>query len=92
MPIVFVQIVDPVGSGMVASLAHPGGNATGFSTIDYGACGKWLKLLKEIAPDVERVAVFGDHTTSKGFRPVGRNPGVGTIIPGGIPAHQHTRR
>jgi putative tryptophan/tyrosine transport system substrate-binding protein len=67
VPIVFVQIVDPVGSGMVASLAHPGGNATGFSTIDYGACGKWLKLLKKIAPDVERVAVFGDHTTSAGF-------------------------
>jgi putative tryptophan/tyrosine transport system substrate-binding protein len=67
MPIVFVQVVDPVGSGLVASIAHPGGNATGFSTIDYGVSEKWLELLKEIARDVERVAVLGDHTTSAGI-------------------------
>jgi putative tryptophan/tyrosine transport system substrate-binding protein len=67
VPIVFVQIVDPLGSGAVASLAHPGGNATGFSTIDYGICGKWLELLREIAPNVERVAVLRDHTTAAGF-------------------------
>jgi putative ABC transport system substrate-binding protein len=67
MPIVFVQVVDPVGSGIVASLAHPGGNVTGFSSIDYGISGKWLKLLKEIAPNVERVAVLRDYATSAGI-------------------------
>jgi putative ABC transport system substrate-binding protein len=50
VPIVFANVIDPVGAGFVASLARPGGNATGFTTSEYGISGKWLELLKEIAP------------------------------------------
>ena len=64
MPIVFVQVIDPVGAGLVESLARPGGNATGFTTVDYGMSGKWLELLKEIAPGVTRVAVLRDATAT----------------------------
>jgi putative ABC transport system substrate-binding protein len=60
VPIVFVMTTDPVGAGYVASLARPGANITGFSGIDFGMSGKWLELLKEIAPGVERVAVLRD--------------------------------
>src|SRR5262244_3780594 len=60
VPIVFVQVPDPVGAGLVASLARPGGNATGFLTFEYGMSGKWVELLKEIAPGVRRVAVLRD--------------------------------
>ena len=56
IPIVFAVVVDPVGSGFVATLAHPGGNVTGFITIEPMMAGKWLELLKEIAPAVNRVA------------------------------------
>jgi ABC-type uncharacterized transport system substrate-binding protein len=58
VPIVFANIVDPVGSGYVASLARPGGNATGFMSVEYGLSAKWLELLKHIAPRVTRVAVL----------------------------------
>jgi len=58
VPIVFANITDPVGSGLVATLARPGGNATGFSAGEFGFGGKWLELLKEIAPRVTRVAVL----------------------------------
>jgi putative ABC transport system substrate-binding protein len=67
VPIVFVQISDPVGAGYVASLARPGGNVTGFANIEYGMTGKWLELLKEIAPGVTRAAVLRDATTSTGI-------------------------
>jgi putative ABC transport system substrate-binding protein len=60
VPIVFVTTVDPVGSGLVASLARPGGNATGFIAYEFSIAGKWLELLKEIAPRVTRVAVLRD--------------------------------
>ena len=60
VPIVFVLVVDPVGAGFVESLARPGGNATGFTVFEYGLSGKWLELLKEIAPGVTRVAVLRD--------------------------------
>jgi putative ABC transport system substrate-binding protein len=60
VPIVFAQGVDPVGSSQVESLARPGGNTTGFTQIDYSLAGKWLELLKEIAPKVARVAVLRD--------------------------------
>ena len=60
IPIVFVTVVDPVGSGFVASLAHPGGNATGFTIYEFSMSGKWLELLKEIAPGVTRAAVLRD--------------------------------
>jgi ABC-type uncharacterized transport system substrate-binding protein len=60
VPIVFAGVTDPVGGGLVASLARPGGNATGFVTSEFGFAGKWLELLKEIAPRVTRVAVLRD--------------------------------
>jgi putative ABC transport system substrate-binding protein len=58
IPIVFVQGVDPVGTGYVASLARPGGNTTGFTQFEYTLSGKWLQLLKEVAPDMARAAVL----------------------------------
>jgi putative ABC transport system substrate-binding protein len=67
VPIVFVGLVDPVGAGYVASLAHPGGNATGFTSFEYGMSAKWLELLKQIAPAVTRVAVLRDPTITAGI-------------------------
>src|SRR5262249_7451926 len=64
VPIVFVNVGDPVGGGFVESLARPGGNATGFSFTEYGMGGKWLELLKEIAPGLTRVAVLRDRRRS----------------------------
>jgi putative ABC transport system substrate-binding protein len=66
VPIVFVTVIDPVGGGWVASLAHPGGNATGFASHDFSLSGKWLELLKEIAPRVTRVAVIRDPSVPAG--------------------------
>src|SRR6516225_9077314 len=60
LPIVFPVVVDPVGAGYVESLARPGGNVTGFMNFEYGASGKWLELLKEVAPTLTRVAVLRD--------------------------------
>jgi putative ABC transport system substrate-binding protein len=60
IPIVFVQVIDPVSAGFVANLARPGGNATGFTVFELGISGKWLELLKEIAPRVTRAAVIRD--------------------------------
>ena len=60
VPIVFAAVIDPVGAGFVASLAQPGGNITGFSAFEYSLSGKWLELLKEIAPNLTRVAVLRD--------------------------------
>ena len=62
VPIVFVGVVDPVGAGLVASLARPGGNTTGFISFEYGMSAKWLELLKEINPRVTRAAVVRDPT------------------------------
>src|SRR5260370_27002847 len=69
--IVFAQIVDPVGSGLVASLARPGGNVTGFTVFEFGMSGKWVELLKEIAPGVKRVAVLRDVGSSSGIGQLG---------------------
>ena len=66
VPIVFPVVGDPVGAGFVDSLARPGGNATGFMTFEYSISGKWLELLKEIAPGVTRVAVLRDATQGSG--------------------------
>ncbi|MFZ2082709.1 MAG: ABC transporter substrate-binding protein [Xanthobacteraceae bacterium] len=66
VPIVFPIIADPVAGGFVDSLARPGGNATGFMLFEYSISGKWLELLKQIAPDVTRVAVLGDPDTPTG--------------------------
>jgi ABC-type uncharacterized transport system substrate-binding protein len=66
VPIVFPTVVDPVGAGLIDSLARPGGNATGFLLFEYSLAGKWLGLLREIAPGVTRVAVLRDITTQSG--------------------------
>jgi len=71
LPIVFVNVSDPVGAGYVASLARPGGNVTGFTFVEYGMGGKWLELLKEIAPRVTRVAILRDPTLAVGIGQLG---------------------
>ena len=88
IPIVFAQVVDPVGAGFVASLAHPGGNITGFAGFEFAIGAKWLQLLKEIAPSVNRVAAVYDPVTpaATGFLPLidaaGRSAGVDVFIHG----------
>jgi len=67
VPIVFVTVIDPVGAGFVASLAKPGGNATGFTIYEYSMSGKWLELLKEISPRVTRAAVLRDPALASGI-------------------------
>jgi putative tryptophan/tyrosine transport system substrate-binding protein len=67
IPIVFAIVPDPVGAGYVDSLAHPGGNATGFINFEYGIGAKWLELLKEIAPGVKRAAILRDPAISAGI-------------------------
>jgi putative ABC transport system substrate-binding protein len=67
LPIVFAQTMDPVGAGFVASLARPGGNATGFTQVEFGMSGKWLELLKQIAPRVTRAAVIRDPSEPAGM-------------------------
>jgi putative tryptophan/tyrosine transport system substrate-binding protein len=67
VPIVFAGVTDPVGAGYVDSLARPGGNVTGFSLFEYGIAGKWLELLKQIAPAVTRAAVMRDPTILLGI-------------------------
>ncbi len=90
IPIVFVYVADPVGQGFVQSLARPGGNITGFSSFDPALMGKWLQLLKEVAPDLTRVAaIFNPDTTpyaffSRDFAPAGTSLGV-TVTP--APVH-----
>jgi putative tryptophan/tyrosine transport system substrate-binding protein len=79
IPIVFVNVVDPVGAGFVTSLARPGGNTTGFTAFEYGISGKWLELLKEIAPGVTRVAVLRDPGTVSG---IGQFAAIQSMAPG----------
>ena len=67
VPIVFPIVADPVGAGFVESLARPGGNATGFMNIEFGMGGKWLELLKEIAPNVTRAAIIRDTANPSGI-------------------------
>ncbi len=67
VPIVFANVIDPVGAGFVASLARPGGNTTGFSAFEYSLSGKWLELLKELAPNVTRAAVLRDPSLAAGI-------------------------
>jgi ABC-type uncharacterized transport system substrate-binding protein len=78
VPIVFVSVIDPVGAGFVASLAQPGGNATGFTIFEYSMSGKWLEVLKEIAPRVTRAAVIRD---SSQFSGVGMLAAIQAIAP-----------
>ena len=67
IPIVFVNVADPVGAGYVQTLARPGGNATGFTNFEYSMSGKWLELLKQIAPRVTRAAVLRDSRAAAGI-------------------------
>jgi putative tryptophan/tyrosine transport system substrate-binding protein len=67
VPIVFTIVTDPVGTGLIDGLSRPGGNATGFMMFEYSLCGKWLALLKEIAPGVARAAVLRDPAIASGI-------------------------
>jgi putative ABC transport system substrate-binding protein len=78
VPIVFLNITDPVGAGYVASLARPGGNATGFMDMEYGLSGKWLELLKQIAPRISRVAVLRDRAVDAG---IGQFAAIQSVAP-----------
>jgi ABC-type uncharacterized transport system substrate-binding protein len=80
VPIVFVNVADPVGAGFVDSLARPGGNATGFMLYEYGLSGKWLELLKEIAPRVTRVAVIRDARQISGGGQLGAIQAVAPLF------------
>jgi putative ABC transport system substrate-binding protein len=67
VPVVFIAAVDPVGAGFVESLAHPGGNATGFMQFDYSLSGKWLEMLKQVAPMITRAGVIRDAAVTSGI-------------------------
>jgi putative tryptophan/tyrosine transport system substrate-binding protein len=78
IPIVFVSVTDPVLRGLVASLSRPGGNTTGFAQFEFGISGKWLELLKQIAPRLTRVAVIRDPAQFSG---VGQMASIATVAP-----------
>jgi putative ABC transport system substrate-binding protein len=78
VPIVFVLVPDPVGAGFVDSLARPGGNASGFLSFEYGLSGKWLALLKEIAPNVTRAGVIRDPAITAG---IGQFAAIQSVAP-----------
>ena len=78
VPIVFTAVADPVGAGFVDSLARPGGNATGFISLEYGLSAKWVELLKEIAPGTTRAAVLRDPTITAG---IGQFAAIQTAAP-----------
>ena len=78
VPIVFASVIDPVGAGIVETLARPGGNATGFTVFEYGIGGKWLELLKEIAPAVTRAAIIRDPAIPAG---IGQFAAIQSVAP-----------
>jgi len=78
VPIVFANVTDPVGAGLVESLARPGGNATGFTLFEYSTSGKWLELLKQIAPGLTRVAVLRDPDSATG---IGQFAAIQSVAP-----------
>jgi putative ABC transport system substrate-binding protein len=80
VPIVFPVVVDPVGAGYVENLARPGGNVTGFMNFEYGASGKWLELLKEVAPTLTRVAVLRDPANPYQIAQFGAMQAVGPSL------------
>jgi putative ABC transport system substrate-binding protein len=78
VPIVFALVADPVGAGFIESLAQPGGNITGFTSYEYGLSGKWLELLKEIAPRLTRAAVLRDANVVSG---IGQFAAIQSVAP-----------
>ena len=80
IPIVFVSVSDPIAGGFVASLAKPGGNATGFTSTDYGMSGKWMELLKQIAPHITRVGVMRDPDQVSGGGQLGAIQAVAPLL------------
>jgi putative ABC transport system substrate-binding protein len=80
IPVVFAQVVDPVSSGFVESLARPGGNMTGFTSVDYSIGGKWLETLKAIAPRTTNVGVLRDPTLPAGSGQLGAIQGVAGVF------------
>jgi putative tryptophan/tyrosine transport system substrate-binding protein len=91
IPIVFTTVADPVGAGYVDSLARPGGNATGFTNFEYAIAGKWLELLKEIVPNVKRVAVLRESAIVAGPAQFGRNPDHRAVTWRGVAPGRCTR-
>jgi putative tryptophan/tyrosine transport system substrate-binding protein len=81
VPIVFVGVIDPVGSGLIASMSRPGGNATGFVLFEYALAAKWLQLLKEVAPGVTRAAVLREQNSTTG---IGQFAAIQTVAPIGL--------
>jgi putative ABC transport system substrate-binding protein len=92
VPIVFVNVPDPVGAGYVESMARPGGNATGFILFEYGISGKWLELLKQIAPGVTRAAVIRDPGITAGIGQFGAIQSAAPSLGAGGEPGQRARR
>jgi putative ABC transport system substrate-binding protein len=92
LPIVFVQVVDPVASGFIASLGKPGGNITGFTIYEYGMSAKWLEILKEIAPRVTRVWNRTRSCQHRRHRPVWRYPICGAVTRNAVEPNQLGQR
>ena len=80
VPIVFNIVVDPIGSGLVDSLARPGGNITGFMLYEYSLSGKWLEVLKQIAPRITRAAVLRDQSNPAGIAQFGTIQGLAASL------------
>jgi putative ABC transport system substrate-binding protein len=81
VPIVFAQSIDPIGSGLISSMARPSSNATGFTVFDYSISAKWMELLKEIAPHTARVAVLRDARNASG---IGQFAAIQSVAPSGL--------
>jgi putative ABC transport system substrate-binding protein len=81
VPIVFAGVIDPVGAGLIKSLARPGGNATGFTAFEYAIAAKWLEVLKEIAPSMTRAAVLRDSAIAAG---IGQFAAIQAVAPIGM--------
>ena len=92
IPIVFLRVPDPVAAGFVDSLARPGGNITGFASIDYSVATKWLELLKEISPGVTHAAVVRDATLAAGTGQFGAIQGNGVVGRHSNHPNQRSRR
>jgi putative ABC transport system substrate-binding protein len=98
LPIVFVNVADPVGAGLVESLSRPGGNTTGFTNFEYSLAAKWVQLLKQIAPTVTRAAVLRDSTAAAGLGQFGaisaaaQSLGVEVVPIGVADLHEMERR